>query len=177
MLLLFFGLLFLLSLCSCTDQLAFQTIVELSLGGTDTTQELYFLMLSIAMDPEFEDLCPLDQQADCGLSVTYAFLRHGLCFMAPCNFTERECSSGCSSAHCIRDYAGNCAGVTLDGCQENPAILCCSDVCANANYHRCMSEALCTASCTENLWSWEYRNCVDTFASVDTCDKCPPTNP
>ncbi|HPM76842.1 MAG TPA: hypothetical protein PK961_07105 [bacterium] len=59
----------------------------------------------------------------------------------------------------------------------NPAILCCADVCANANYHRCMSEALCTASCTENLWSWEYRNCVDTFASVDTCDKCPPTNP
>jgi hypothetical protein len=157
-----------------TDQLAFQTVVELSLGGVDTTDGLFALMVSIAADPEMASFCPLASVTDCQVVINQAFLRHGLCFIQPCSYTTFSCGDPeCQNARCMRDHVDNCAGVDVVGrCDESTQILCCAAVCLNSNYHSCMSEALCEANCIENLWSYERRDCIDTFGSGDSCNKC-----
>ena len=156
-----------------TDQLAFMAIMELPNGGADTTQELYFLTLEIAYDPEMEELCPLANVDYCALVITQAFLRHGLCFMEPCNFQDYDCGdSECSNAHCMRSDPDNCSGVTAGGCSGSSSIYCCADVCANNYYHSCVSQSVCEANCIENLYSYERRVCIDNFGSGDACNKC-----
>ncbi|GEM_PF-3587211 len=158
-----------------TDKLLVEATTRLSASNIETVGDLHDIMHFIA-DFGYIGTCPIGTNDDCADNITAAFERHGLCTDYPCSYTSRTCNGNpdCTDIPCLHEVSKNDCPTEVyqptDGrCSRTPerAPACCRAICSNElvmdHCQLFISEEVCLASCIGQEWSYDYRDCLNSF--------------